>query len=379
LSLLEQIFAFCCIGLIYFKKRTYIQSSPRRTASPPPRATGLARPAGQGGAGRGRGLISARAGGSVRSMAVRRYAIIGTGAVGGFYGARLAHAGMDVHFLLRSDYDHVRRDGLRMDSPEGDILLPHVNAYAHVADIPPVDLAVVALKTTQNDLLGELLAPLVANGADVLMLQNGLGNEALAARAAPGARVFGGLCFLCSNKTGPGHITHLDYGFVTFGEHRDNGEPAGVTDGMRRLAADFESAGIRTKLADDIVAARWKKLVWNIPFNGLSVVLDAMVDRIVACGETRELAERLMGEVAAASTACGRPVGEEFIRHMMGLTEKMRPYRTSMRIDYELKRPMEVEAIFGAPLAAAAQAGCPCPRIETLYQQLTFIDAQRER
>ncbi len=309
-------------------------------------------------------------------MSARRYAVIGTGAVGGFYGARLARAGLDVHFLLHSDYDHVRAHGLRLDSPDGAIHLPCPNAWARTADIPPVDIAVVALKTTRNDLLGELLAPLVDNGAAVLMLQNGLGNEALAAEAVPDAHILGGLCFLCSNKTGPGHITHLDYGFVTFGEHRRDGAAAGITDTMRQVAADFEAAGIEIKLAEDLVAARWKKLIWNVPFNGLSVTLDTLVDRIMACEHTRALAEQLMREVAEASGACGRPIGERFIQYMLGLTEKMTPYRTSMKIDHEMKRPMEVEAIFGAPLAAANAAGCACPRIEAIYQQLKFIDAQ---
>lgn len=312
-------------------------------------------------------------------MSATRYAIIGTGAVGGFYGAKLVRAGLDVHFLLHGDYDHVRRHGLRLDSVDGDILLPRVNAYARTADMPPVDVAVVALKTTANHLLGELLGPLAASGAAVLMLQNGLGNEAVAARAARDARVLGGLCFLCSNKTAPGHITHLDYGFVTFGEHRPDGSAAGVTDMVRRLAADFEAAGIETRTAADLVAARWKKLIWNVPFNGLSVVLDAPVDRIMACEHTRGQAEQLMREVAAASTACGRPIGERFIAYMLDLTAKMTPYRTSMKIDHELGRPMEVEAVFGAPLRAATAAGCACPQIETLYRQLKSIDAQRTR
>ena len=311
-------------------------------------------------------------------MSARRYAIIGTGAVGGFYGVRLARAGLDVHFLLYSDYAHVRAHGLRLDSPDGAIVLDRPNAWTRTADMPPVDVAIVALKTTRNDLLDELLAPLVAGGAAVLMLQNGLGNEAVAAKAAPDARILGGLCFLCSNKTGPGHVTHLDYGFVTFGEHRRDGEAAGITDIMRHVAADFGAAGIETKLAEDLVAARWKKLIWNVPFNGLSVTLDTLVDRIMACEHTRGLAEQLMREVAAAAEACGRPIGERFIQYMLGLTEKMTPYRTSMKIDHDMKRPMEIEAIFGAPLAAAAAAGCACPRIQTIYQQLKFIDAQRD-
>ena len=308
-------------------------------------------------------------------MSATRYAVIGTGAVGGFYGARLARAGRDVHFLLHGDYDHVRDHGLRLDSVDGDVVLPRVNAYSRTADIPPVDVAIVALKATRNDLLGELLAPLAAGGAAVLMLQNGLGNEAVAAGAVPDARILGGLCFLCSNKIGPGHIAHLDYGFVTFGEHRPGGAPAGVTDAMRQVADDFTAAGIETKLADDLVAARWKKLVWNVPFNGLSVVLDMQVDRIMACERTRDQAEQLMLEVAAASGACGRHIGRKFIDHMLALTEKMTPYRTSMKIDHELGRPMEIEAIFGAPLAAATAAGCQCPQLDAIYRRLKSIDA----
>jgi len=309
-------------------------------------------------------------------MSARRYAIIGTGAVGGFYGARLARAGHDVHFLLHGDYEHVRDRGLRLDSVDGDIVLPRVNACAGTADMPPVDVAVVALKATRNHLLGELLAPLAAGGAAVLMLQNGLGNEAVVADAVPGAQVLGGLCFLCSNKIGPGHIAHLDYGFVTFGEHRPDGSPAGVTETLRQLAEDFTAAGVETRLADDLVAARWKKLIWNVPFNGLSVVLDMQVDRIMADPDTRAQAEELMREVAAASGACGRPIGREFIDTMLALTEKMTPYRTSMKIDHELGRPMEVEAIFGSPLRAATAAGCRCPRLEALYDRLKRIDAQ---
>jgi len=306
----------------------------------------------------------------------RRYAIIGTGAVGGFYGARLARAGREVHFLLRSDFDHVREHGLVVESPQGDFVLPTVNACADPRDLPPADVAVVALKATRNHLLPALLPPAVADGGAVLLLQNGLGAEEKIAEIVPGRGVVGGLCFLCSNKVGPGHIRHLDYGFVTLGEFSPAGRPAGVTETMRAIAADLEAAGIEIHLAEDLVLARWKKLVWNVPFNGLSVVLDAMIDELMADEHTRGLAEALMREVAAAAGAVGRPIGDDFIRHMLDLTARMTPYRTSMKIDCERKQPMEVEAIFGEPLRAARRAGADCPRIEALYRQLKFIDAR---
>ena len=309
-------------------------------------------------------------------MSKRSYAIIGTGAVGGFYGGRLARAGLDVHFLLRSDYEHVRANGLRVDSPEGDFHLATVNAYHRPENLPDVDVVLVAIKTTQNHLLGELLAPFAGRESVVVMFQNGLGVEQQAAAVVGPDRVMGGLCFLCSNKVGPGHIRHLDYGFVTLGEHAPGGGARGITDRMRAVGADLESAGIKIQLAEDLLGARWKKLVWNVPFNGLSVVLDATIDEIMADGDTLALAEELMHEVTAGARACGRQIGDDFIEYMLALTREMKPYLTSMKIDCQRKRPMEVEAIFGEPLRAAREGGAECPRIGTVYRQLKFIDAR---
>ena len=307
-------------------------------------------------------------------MRKRRYVILGTGAVGGFYGARLARAGLDVHFLVHSDFEHVRTHGLLVESVEGDFGLPHVQAHASVADLPPADVAVLALKTTQNHLLGDLLPPAVAEGGVVLVLQNGLGCEQDAAAVVGDDRVMGGLCFLCSNKAGPGHIRHLDYGFVTLAEFSADGRPRGITDRMRSIASDFEAAGIEIKLSEDLLLARWRKLIWNIPFNGLSVVLDAGIDQLMADAHARRLVEELMGEVAGGARACGRTIGDDFIQHMLALTRAMKPYHTSMKIDCDHRRPMEVEAIFGNPARAARGAGAACPRVEALYRLLKFID-----
>ncbi len=306
----------------------------------------------------------------------RRYAIIGTGAIGGFYGARLAAAGCDVHFLLRSDYDHVRTHGLRVESPLGDLHLHPVQAYDRADRLPPADVTVVALKATENHRLPDLLPAPTRGGGVVLMLQNGLGNEAEAARVVGPDRVLGGLCFVCSNKVGPGHVRHLDYGFVTLGAHSADGSPRGVTEAMRAVGADLERGGVEVHFADDLVLARWKKLVWNVPFNGLSVLLGATCDRLVGHPATRRLAEDLMGEVQAGARACGKRIEDEFLAHLMALTERMAPYRTSMMLDAERGRPLEVEPIFGVPLRTAEAAGARLPRLQVLYALLSFLDAR---
>ncbi|MBE9076385.1 putative 2-dehydropantoate 2-reductase [Romeria aff. gracilis LEGE 07310] len=314
--------------------------------------------------------------------APRRYAIIGTGAIGGYYGARLQQSGCEVHYLLRSDYDPVRQQGLRVDSTAGDFMLPRVNAYSNPADIPPVDVVIIALKTTQNDRLTELLPPLQPETI-VLTLQNGLGIESDIARQLPGRTILGGLCFICSNKIGPGHIRHLDYGQVLLGAYDASGQPVGITEIMSAIAQDFSQAQIPIDLTADLFMARWRKLVWNVPYNGLSVVLDATTDELMADSGTRALVETLMAEVVAAANAWGeqrspgqnRTLPPSLIAEMLTTTDQMQPYRTSMKLDYDEGRPLEVEVILGNPVSAALQMGVAVPQMQMLYQQVRFLDS----
>ncbi len=315
---------------------------------------------------------------------LRTYAILGTGALGGFYGARLQQVGIEVHFLLRSDYEQVQQQGLIIESPDGNFTLPQVYAYRNGCDMPACDVAIVALKTTQNHLLPELLPPVLKENGVVLVLQNGLGIEAEVAKIVGSDRVLGGLCFLCSNKVAPGHIRHLDYKQITLGDYRENYVPCGITERMQHIATDFERAGIPIDRSEDLLIARWKKLVWNIPFNGLSVVLNATTQQMMADKQTCALAEQLMKEVVAGAAACvqaidlgsTRAVPPTFIQTMLDYTAKMTSYRTSMKVDYDDRRPLEVEAILGNPLRMAKRAGVELPQIQMLYQQLKFLDAR---
>ena len=309
-------------------------------------------------------------------MSPRRYAIIGTGALGGFYGCRLAAGGVEVHFLLHRDYEHVRRHGLLLESRDGDVRLPRPNAYARAVDMPPCDVALLAVKATANDRLAELLGPVMAGGGDVLVCQNGLGAEEIVAGVVGPERVMAGLCFLCSHKVGPGHIRHLDYGYVTLADYDPAGRARGVTERMRAVAADFERAGVGVELAGDLVEARWKKLVWNVPFNALTALLGADTGELMGDAHAAALAEAVMREIAAGAAALGKTIDEAFIQRMLDQTRKMIPYRPSMALDRRAGRAMEIEAILGNPLRAAAAAGCAMPRVEALYRQLGFLAAR---
>ena len=191
----------------------------------------------------------------------------------------------------------------------------------------------------------------------------------------PQAKIAGGLCYLCSSRVGPGHIHHLDYGKVEFGAYSPD-----MQDELAAILEEFKKAGIPAELAADLKTARWKKLFWNIPFNGLTVALNTSTEQIMACPRASELSRALMCEVLAGARACGcTAIGESYIGQMMAFTRKMKPYKPSMRLDFEARRPLETEYLYRRPLAAARRAGAALPRIEMLAAELEFLDGQNRK
>lgn len=303
-----------------------------------------------------------------------RYAILGTGALGGLYGSLLARAGQEVHFLARSDFEHIRDSGLKIDSPWGNFTLPSVNVYREATDIPPVDVAIVAWKATQNDQLAQVLPEVCSDETLVLVLQNGYDIERSAVDALGAeTQVLGGCCFLCSNKTGPGEIQHLDYGKIAFGEYAPSLRGK-VTERMQRIAAEFTEAGVPMQPSENLMQTRWQKLMWNIPFNGLSVVLQADTKQLTTHPSARHLVQSLMNEVRQSAAACGFEIADGFAEKLMRDTERMVPYDSSMALDYRYRRPIEVEAIFGNPLRAAEENGYHPAAVTTLYRQLCYLN-----
>jgi len=313
---------------------------------------------------------------SRHSGGIMNFAIIGTGAVGGYYGGLLCRHGFETHFLLRGDYDHVRKNGLVIDSKDGDFRLEKVNAYCRAEDMPRCNVVIVALKTTANDQLPIILPHVVKPGGVVVALQNGFTVEATIHRIVPRAVVIGGLCFLCSNKIGPGHIRHLDFGSVRLGEYREDGSAAGKTPDLERVADAFRAADVEVDLAEDLALARWQKLVWNMAFNGVTVLLNATTDQLMA--DPSAFAP-IMEEVVAGARACGHPLNEDFIDIMIAATREMVAYSPSMKLDFEAKRPLEIEEIYRQPINAAEAAGAGMPRSEAVACQLEFLDRRNRR
>lgn len=304
------------------------------------------------------------------------FAILGAGALGGYYGARLHHAGYDVHFVLRGDLDTAQTKGLRVESVFGDFSIATPQVHGSLESLPPCDVLALCAKTTGNaDFLAMDLQSVLKPGGAILVLQNGMGAEEDFAERFPKARVFGGMCFLCANRVGPAHIRHLDYGDIQLASL------PGASDSdknmLERIAQAFQQAGIRTPMGLDLGTARWKKLVWNIPFNGLSVLLQSGTDTLVAQESSLALVRVLMEEVVAAAAACGNPLPAGIVENQIESTRRMTPYLPSMRLDWDARRPMELAAIYGRPLERAQARGQDMPRTRMLRDALVFLEKTR--
>lgn len=320
-----------------------------------------------------------------------KIAIVGCGAVGSYYGGQLCRAGEDVHFLLRTDYNAVRRRGVLILTPKGDFRV-QPKCAAQPDEIGVCDLVLIALKTTANDQFPRLLPSLVGPRTAVLTLQNGLGNEEALARLFPVGQILGALCFVCLNRIGPGVIRHTDHGQIVIGEFSRSSLPR-----THQLADGFRKARVPCDISDDLARAHWEKLVWNIPFNGLGVAgmagyevfrnpkseirnlksgtASLATDVLLAEPRWAKLLRELMDEVIAAANALGFPVPAELAEKMIALTRTMGAYKASTLLDFEKGQPLELNSLFLEPLRLAQQAGARTPRLEALCHVLRQLDA----
>lgn len=237
--------------------------------------------------------------------------------------------------------------------------------------MPKADVVLVGLKSTNQHLLRTLLPPLLHPGTLVILIQNGIGLEADVQEWFPGLALAAGLAFICSAKTEPGHIRHQCYGSINLGNYS-----CADSELFQTVLSDFCSAGIDAHEVD-YAEARWRKAVWNMPFNGMTVALQTQTDCLLRNPATRQLIYEQMMEVIGAANALGiSTIDESFAQKMMQMTDDMVPYSPSMRLDFDFHRPMEIHYIYTRPIAEARAAGFPMPRLKMLERELLFIDSQ---
>ena len=304
-----------------------------------------------------------------------RIAVVGSGAIGSYYGGKLAAGGSDVHFLMRGDLAEIRRHGLRIRGKDEDVHVAKVNCYNSTKEIGACDLVLIAVKATSNADLVDLIPPLLHERTMLLTLQNGLGNEEFLAKNFGADRVLGGLCFICLCRISRTTIERYDYGHIVLGEYGRKSQ-----DRTHELAERFKSSGVTCSVADDLALERWRKLVWNIPFNGLSILAGGIdTSAILADESLRRSVVAVMDEVIAAANKCGHRLERTAAEKQLERTETMDAYKPSTLLDFEAGKPLEIEAIWGEPLRRALAAGGLAPRLEIIYSLLKSLDSVGQR
>jgi 2-dehydropantoate 2-reductase len=315
-------------------------------------------------------------------MFMSKVAVVGAGAVGTYYGARLAEQGHDVAFVLRSDYAAVAEHGITVNSKDGDIRLhsPRITKNpVELAQTFQPDWILCALKATALSDAERLISPLIEPDTRLLAIINGLGIEEEFAKWMDPKKVFGGLAFTCINRSEPSVIDHLDYGPLTITHLGD--DPVELAIAMSL----WEKVKVVTSVADSRLAARYLKLCWNIPFNGLCVLAGGVTTEVIMQDPSlRSLAEKIMREVIEIGNAdLVNSMGElapqlhnRVIDDLMTMTDTMIEYKPSTMIDFVEGREMEIDAIFQVALARGLALGVECVELEKMTKALHSISDQ---
>jgi 2-dehydropantoate 2-reductase len=301
--------------------------------------------------------------------------IVGAGAIGALYGSALARQNTRVSVVCRSDYDVVKREGFDIRSQLlGDHRFrPHA-VYREVAECrEPPDYLILTSKVLQDVDRAALIRPAVGPKTAIVLIQNGVDIETPIASAFPDNELLSSLAFIGVGRTAAGAVHHQTLGSLVLGRF-----PAGITPAAQRLAALFEASKIRCRLTEDIIGARWQKAVWNTVFNPISImggVLDTSM--MLQTAEDEAYVRRAMAEVCVVAAADGHPQSPNVVDQMIASTRAMPAYKTSMALDYENGRPMEIEAILGNTVRAARRLGVDVPALESLYSLAGMVARAR--
>lgn len=293
--------------------------------------------------------------------------IVGAGAIGSFYGAILKKAGCKVSTVLRSEYDAVKANGIRISSPLGDLSYRPDHVYRD-GDRPEEtpDYLILCVKVLPGVDRAALVRPWMGANTRLVLIENGLDIERELADAYPDSPIISCLAFIAASRTEPGVVEHKAYGKLVMGRY-----PEGIDDNCRELSQLFIDGGINIDLTEQVVGERWRKCLWNTPFNPLSVIANGADTRTILDTEGGEqLIRSMIREVMSVAEAEGYPMDDDVIEQNIEGTRKMPPYKNSMALDYLNGRPIERDAVLGNVVAIAERHGIPVPHLNTVLVTL---------
>lgn len=301
--------------------------------------------------------------------------VVGAGAIGGYFGGRLAEAGARVSLVARSDYETVRQHGIQIKSIAGNFHFRPDGVYRRAAEAPAADYLLIATKALPEIDLPRLLDGAVGPGTTLLLIQNGIGVEQPLKQAFPHHCLLSATAYIGVGRSAPGVIDHQGGGQLSIGCY-----PAGRPAELETIVAYFNRAKVKCEPVDDIELCRWLKLCWNVPFNALSVAAGGIdTQTLIQDRPLEELSRQLMEEVIAVAAAAGKAIPAGVIEQNLDYTRNFPAYKTSMLLDFEAGRPLEVEVILGNVLRLARRHQVAVPRLETVYALLSMVDRRNRR
>ena len=299
-----------------------------------------------------------------------RFCIVGSGAVGGYYGAKLAHAGHDVMFFARGAHlAAIREHGLAVKSQLGDFTV-HAPAEDRAGNIGPVDVAILAVKAYSNPEVLPMLKTIARDEAVVLTLQNGVDSVDEVASAFDRTRVLGGTTYVATALAQPGVIEQTGtHRHIVFGEV--TGDTSVVSDRVRRIGDAFKSADIVSEAVADARVPIWEKFCYLAPFAAFTGAARVPIGPIWSDWTSRHMLVSAFGEVAAVARAEHVALPEDVVERIVAYVDSIPPTtRSSLLIDLQQGKPIEIEALAGAAVRRGAKRQVPTPIMSALYAVL---------
>jgi 2-dehydropantoate 2-reductase len=299
-----------------------------------------------------------------------RIAVMGTGAVGGYFGAKLAAAGHDLALIARGKHlEAMRRRGLRIESPTGNLQIKDAVFASDPTQFGTADLVLFCVKSYDTEAAAETLTPLIGDETVVLSLQNGVDNPEKIARRWGTGRCLPGVVYIGAQVAAPGLVLHSSGGKIVFGA--SSGPPRTTAEHIEQT---LSSAGIPCSISENIEKVQWSKLLWNAPFCAISALARADVKQILESQPLKKLAIGCMAEVQAAALVRGVDLPGALFEDTLAFSVALGAFKPSMLQDLEAGKPLEYEAFNGLVGKILQQAGQAAPVNQCFYALLQQLD-----
>lgn len=304
--------------------------------------------------------------------------IFGAGAVGAYFGGRLAQAGAEVSVVGRSDFEEIKAKGFNIKSIKGDFHFKPAQVVRSATEYQgKADLILVSSKVLPEIDVPSMICDAVHPGTVIMLAQNGIAIENTVHDAFPANELWRAVLYIGCTKVAPAELNHSGgLGSITFGKF-DGGKACPLANEVYNL---FKQTPCTVELTENIQYYCWKKLLWNIPFNSISVVGGGLLTgEMTNRGLLEEICRNIMAEIIKVAATQGITLENELIEQNIEYTRSFTPYATSMLADYRRNRPLEVEAIVGNVYRIAAANNVEIPHIATLYALLASVNAKKQQ